>query len=500
MEELNYRCANQKRPRTAPDLGLVDIHSITMSLRCRLSAEVACALNSLSLISAMVQVAPDQGGVDFRLVQTGDLLEELEELLAETAFGLEEERVVESESEDRGGEGVPFVSYRDFFRTVTEEEAELKRTDSTRSTSKTSNSLGPIETVIAITTILHNLSLSRENALFMSKWSRGKVFDTLVRIASLPLLGAGNGDFPLRISAADSMLLRKNVVETISNFDLELEISCLPSSSCTLLFQLLLFFLVDADHQLDQLYVDLPVSSASRINQSPPSRLSHYVDLGLLVFARVTSLDANRQIFSKIDPGYDLFKLFETLIHLLPVTEEDFSLVTNEPGLIFAENLAMSLYNLAFLAPADVKLRLRIIPGFTKSLLRVIRRLLGAEGDTVDNPFITLCDRCVATLKILSEVGGVSSGRREGDDEAPWFGMGMHGEEDDRPKNLAPIKADWGTVRARRPPAGGYTGARGPPVLTGEKGDILQMILSGAGLGLVAKLVGAGLLDIPPST
>lgn len=480
--------------------GLIDVHSLTMSIRSRLGSEVAFALNSLTLISSGMRTSSAENGFDFLLGTTGDLLEELLELLEETAFGIEDE--LEEEDLERmqaEKERIPtLVSYRELFRRVTEEVGDL-RPDDDQSDRDIDGavSLGPIEVIISIVNILHQLALSSENARFMNGWGRGKVLDILVRVASLPLRkdGLPKGRYPLQVTAADSMILKKNALEVLLNIGVEARLNQYSTRTATLLFQLLLFFIVDSDRHEDHLYFDLSAtpSNSSKLPQPAPSRITHYLDLGLTAFARITLPDSNRFILSKLDPKFDMFTLFESLIHLLPVTEGDFSLVTNEAGLIFAENLAMCLYNLAFLAPTELKLRLRVVPSFTKSLLRVIRRLIGAAGDPAENPFVVLCDRCVATLKLLSEVGGINSNMKEGEDDAPWFGIGMHGEEDDKPKSHTPSGGDRGSVKARQPPSGN-NGAKTVPVLIGERKEMFEILLSGAA-NVFAKLVGAGLID-----
>lgn len=481
-----------------------------MSLKSRLGAEVAFALNILTLLSLAMRILPnDQSNLHFPLSGCGFLLDELVDLLEESAFGIEGEFSDEEEdSSTMGPNGCEDaststpVSYRDLFRLVTEEEAELL--DDPVSPLKTATDLsndglcplGPVETVSAVMNLLRNFSLSDENARMMA--GRPELVDLLVRVANLPLRrnGPTKKRWPIRVSAAESMALRKDVLVVLSNFGTEIRLSRHSPETVASLFDLLTFFLADSDQQ-DQLYFDLsssPSPSSSRLAQSGHQRLSHYVDLGLAAFARITLTDSNRSVLAKTLATRDLFPLFESLVHLLPISETDFQVVTSEGGLVFTENLAMSIYSLAFFAPVELKLRLRVVPAFIRGLLRVVRRLMGASSDPAENPFMTLSDRCLATLQILSDVGG-TTGRSQEDADAPWFGMGMNGDLEDSPKGCNPAEVDRATVKARLPPTNGANPG-GPPVLSADTRSIFDMLASGSGTAMFIKLMGSGLVDL----
>lgn len=480
---------------TIPTLcaGLVDIHSLTMSIRSRLGTEVAFALNSLTLISVAMRTVPTETtSIPFPLAACGALLDELVDLLEESAFGVDddwEDEVEVDEVKPNGSEGAtddPSArSYRDLFRLVTQEETELAdvpRGELKKTTSLVDDGLpplGPVEICLALTNLFRNLSISDENAHYMA--SKRRVLEVLVKVAGLPLRrdGAGSSRWPIRVSAADSMALKKDVLETVSHFGLKVDLEQHSTATAGGLFHLLTFFLVDADHH-EQLYFDLSSSPsyASRLPQPGPARLSHYLELGLAAFARITLPDANRYIVSQLSTSVDLFALFESLVHHLPVSESDFQLVTSEPGLVVVENLAMSLYNLAFLAPVPLKLRLRAVPAFVKGLLRVVRRLAGTSSDPIANAFLTLSDRCIATLQVLSDLSGVA-GKREQED-TPWWGLSMGGEEEDRPTSCQPTEADRSTIRQRHPPKASDGSELGPPILAGETSTLFQSLLSGS--------------------
>ncbi|KAI5481510.1 ARID/BRIGHT DNA-binding domain containing protein [Pseudohyphozyma bogoriensis] len=498
VEEVLTQVSARKRPRMAHDLGMIDVHSLTMSLRSRLASEVAFALNSLTLVSLRPQNADPQAPY-FPLSACGGLFEELVDLLEEAAFGLgddedEEEGVPtdsKSSSTPAASTAPSRLSYRELFRLVTQEQTELQTTEPNLESASilTDDDLTPLrptELILSLTNLFRNLSIFEENIKIMA--SRPRFLEVLVKVANLPLRReGGTARWPLRLSAADSLAVKKDVLETIGNFGLDVRLSSHSPSTAATLFSLLTFFLTDADHT-ESLYFDLSTSpsSSSRYPQASP-RISHYLDLGLATFARITLPDANRYILANVT-GVDLYALFEALIHLLPITEADFQLVTSEPGLVFAENLTMSLYNLAFLAPTDVKLRLRNVPGFIKAFLRVIRRLAGS-GDQ-ETPFVTLCDHCVASLRILSEVGGVSGSQAAAD--GLWWGLGPNPDGDDRPRNPQPTEMDRASVKARQPPRS--VGSGRPAVLAAEARGIFELLQNAAApVAAFTKLV--SLLD-----
>lgn len=495
--------------------GLVDMHSLIMSLRSRLVSEVAFALNSLTLISLAMK-AHDRDGTPntfvFSLAQCGDLFEELVDLLEETAFGGSDDEDSSDGLSDGSDDNpkarrgaIPTTatvrSYRDLFRLVAQEESELL--EPPRSSlrpfadlaSRAVTPLGPVELCLAIVNLLRNLSISEDNAAFMSRSPR--FVDILVKIANLPLKrdckGQTDATWPLRVSAADSMTLRKDALELLTHagFDVRLDNNLFETAER--LFDLLVFFLVDADDS-DQLYFDFTTAPtiASRIPQ-PAHRIGHYLELGLAAFARIPLLDANRRIFARLTPKVDLFAVFESLVRLLPVEEADFQFITSEAGLVTAENLLMSIYNLAFLAPVDLKQRLRVHPGFIRSLLRIVRRLAGPTAEHHDtNPFLILTERCIATLHVLSDLTGIAASDVEAS-EGLWWGLPMGGDENDKPSSCQPTEADRGTVKQRLPPSALDGQDLGPPVLAGEARNLFELLGGGSMLGVFGSL--APLMD-----
>jgi hypothetical protein len=471
-----------------------------MSLKSRLGSEVAFALNSLTVISNTMRLSPnDPNGIPFALASCPDLLDELVDLLEETAFGNEdtwdddEEEVVPSKTVGDGPR--PFLTYRDMFRLVSEDEAELA--SEVRSILKAAEErgdlglcpLGAIETVSAIMNLLRNFSISEDNAMMMA--GRPRITDVLVRVAGMSLKRDGippTSRAPLQVSIVDAIALRKDSLETIVNFGLQIRLARHSTENVILIIQLVLFFLVDVD-QTEQLLLDISTCPSVAPPRENRGLFTHHADLAIAAFARIALPDANRQILSNLASHFALYELFESLVHCLPMTEAQFEYVTISSGLTYNENLAMALYNLAYFAPTALKLRLRNEISFVKTIYRVARRL--GAGVEPSSAFLTLIDRCIETLKILSDVGGVSSLQKE--TAGPWFGMGMHGDEEDRPMGCNPQIEDRGTVKARRPPS---KSAYDVPVILAADSRGLFELLSGGSELMFRKFVTAGIFDV----
>ena len=464
-----------------------------MALKSRLGSEVAFALNSLTLISLHVQSARDMPGIVYDLGESPDLLEELVDLLEESAFGMEEEPhyAEEGESQKEEATEVPedagtkedCSTYRKLFRIAVEEELELqiKPPPSTvpppppQTVRDGSCPLDSIDLVLAISNLLRNFSANRISATAMA--SHPRCLSVVMRIVELQLLRGDAGRkegsrAPLRLSALNSLALKKDALELVTNMGTDIKLLQQDRPTAAALFRLLLFFLYDSHQQELQFNISAFPSLASKLPQQSNAKHPYYLDLGLSAFARIAVADDNRAILASV-ADIDLYEVFQSLLFLLPVTEAQFQLATSEAGLVFLENLSMCLYNLAFLSPPAVKLRLRVMPSVIRGLLRVIRRLATTSKTADQSQYFILCDRCALTIELLSEVGGISS-NEHAVGEGPWYGLGMYGEDDGRQVNCLTSGAARGSIKVPRPAISG--GAIECPVLIGLKGVVLGLV------------------------
>lgn len=490
--------------------GLVDLHSLTMSLRSRLASEVALALNSLTLISMSIRTHPQEANaIAFPLSRCRDLYDELVDLLEETAFG-------DGDNEDGSGSGGECEgergrdpepdsdpplgarsahrpeTYPELFEVIVERAGQISPVDPDERNRIAALAdvgcapLRPVDVVLSVTNILRNFSIAEENSLLMGQ-DRNLV-RVLARVADLQLRAPDGEDdevrWPIRVSAADSMCLKKDVLELVVNFGIGIRFDAHETATVRSLVDLVSFFLLDAERHGD-VYFDLSDTpgSASRLGQPASVRIPHYLDLGLAAFAHVTLIDTNRAILSRLASPALLERLFDTLIRLVPVSEADFQVLTHEHGLVHVHNLVMSLYNLAFLSPPELKLALRANPAYVRSLLRVVRRLSGTGAtDAAAQTFQPLLERCIAILHLLSTLEGVAMGSSGMESsQVPWWGLSMSGWEDDedtsvggdgtaRVRPAQPSATDRGTVKQKSPPTASTAAGLDPglPILSGE--------------------------------
>ncbi|GAA6035903.1 hypothetical protein JCM8097_005154 [Rhodosporidiobolus ruineniae] len=524
MEQTAAKVEKTRRKRNLHDLGTVDIHSLTMQLRSRLPSEVAYALNALTLVVQQMSLDRGDGGLEFPLSRCPDLAEELFDLLEETAFGFgdEDEGYFDEEDEPAPApaevtDKAPFVpptSYRELFRLVADEASALLPPPPR---SERLNPQRSAETILAVLNLVRNLSQNGDNATFLGTDRR--ILDILARVSALPLEQERRttAPFPVHVSPADSLAIKKDVLETINTFGLDVRLAELETETAQKVVDLVVFFLRDAHHR-DQLYVDLsapPSSSASRLPQAAQLLIPPYLEMGLSTFARVALLDANRSTIARLLPPETVYALFESLVYLLPVHEADFQLCTFEPGLVHVYHVALGLYNLAFVAPPSIKLRLRAEPRFVRSLVRIVRRLAGTTMAAKDGDlFIGLAQRCIGVLQLLNNLGGVaavsssSTSTATATSEAsdvPWWGLSMSGGDDDEddPSSSSSVGGADGLpsgrsrstllARAPAPPSSSAASALlaslGPPVLTGDVRSLWELVQQGSMALVVAQLM-----------
>jgi len=462
VEAIFHRLDKMRPRRTIADLGTVDVHGLTMSLRSRLASEVSYALNALATIA----MAPPHE-TRFKLRDNADLVEELLDLLEETAFGLDgagdddvgEVHEPSSAGVEHGTASCPEPdTYRRLFSLVEEEASEPAPLPPPPSSDlAASSSLRPAEVTLAVVNLVRTFAFDDDDAQFLIE--DGRAAALLVRAASLPLERArhcaDSSSSPsslsvVHVTAAQSMALKKAALETLAAFGTSVRLDAFSPATAAQTVALLLFFVRHPHTHREPWAFDLsntpgmaakqaqvhaypPASAASSVTGSavPP-----YLDLGLSTFARLVLPDANRAVVARLLDPDELHALFDALVRLLPVAEADFQLMTFEVGIVHVHNTIMTLYNLAFLAPASVRLRLRADPKAVKSLLRVVRRLVGTLSASHDTEIWQgIAERCMAILRLLDDVDRPVSGAKAAQQGAhaslPWWGLSMSGLDDD---------------------------------------------------------------------
>jgi hypothetical protein len=451
-------------PRSVRELGSVDIEGLIMSLRSRIEVEVTYALNTLLILTASVQ-AP---GFHLLLSLCEDLCEELLELLVENAF-FEHEFVPIEQAEIASMPETP-LTYGEWIAGVLEDEDEMKfrlrkrmqlyEQDEDGGESATSG-LSDYHAALAvdraiqrhadismtIVEILRNVAIIPDNHVFLN--SQPSFLNTLMTIVAgvehAELARKGRKERNAMNSATrdtvftsgEALLLRKEVLGIVASLAGEtLLLSTLDPITVSNIYTFLVSFVLDAgeiEQEHGTVYRELPVGAPQQptprnphpappiMSMQPFSRkVPQHADLALEAFSSLAQPDANRRALGQIVAEEQLIAFGETLIKLLPVSDLDFHMLKTEARLGFSERVAMSLFDVAYSGNANVKRRLRQLPGTRGVIFRCIKRLMKIHADFSHNPFSVLTRRLVETMRILSDGENLF-------DRPPLLGFGMEG-------------------------------------------------------------------------
>lgn len=280
-------------------------------------------------------------------------------------------------------------------------------------------------TALTILTILKNFSAMPENMFFFNH--SPKLLQVLARLcqsdaervrASHDDDDDGNeadnaeaeADSPETVfTTMEALRVRKEVLVIVSNLAGEaLAFRDQDAVTVRALFELLASFILEAGavEEMDQAAEVAEIAATLPAGAPAPAvmrRTPYHADLALDALSKLALPDENREVLGALIRGADLERLVWELVKMLPMTESDFQVLNTEHRLGYCERLCMCLYNLAFLSPPTVKLRLRRIPGLSGIVLRIVKKLSRATPDFSRNPFSVLCRRLVEALRLISE-------------------------------------------------------------------------------------------------
>ncbi|KAF8225042.1 hypothetical protein L208DRAFT_1380821 [Tricholoma matsutake] len=385
---------SQRRPlRDLHDWGIVDIEALTMSIRSRLSTELSYALTTFTLLSTMRGQTPGSG---FPVFQSSDLLDETLDLLEELAFG-----DVEDAAEHYVLDGdAHLTTNRALINLIHGAEVHPFSALQPRQGVKDPD-LGPRQRpgniIIAILNIIRNLTTIPDNVEFISRQHR--LIDLLLRLCTLVHVHPGQpSPASSALSFNDLVVVRKDTLYTFTNIAGNIHFA--SDSSHTALrmasraFQLISSYLVDPVEAVS------PAACVQRANGNVRPPL--LADIALDVFTRLSQADSNRQIFAKAIPHGSISRLFEALVHRLPVVDADFQLMTRELWLSYLEKNIMAIYSLAFLAPPEVKQKVKAdrALSFKAVMLRMVQKFLDPGGRTW---FMVCIRRAIEAMKVLDD-------------------------------------------------------------------------------------------------
>lgn len=384
----------QRRPvRDVNDWGTVDIEALTLSIRSRLSTELSYALTTFSLLSTMKGQSPGSG---FPINQCQDLLDEVLDLLEDTAFdGAEDSFEPQPLDSDEH-----ITTNRELVNAVYDLETQPFASLEIKQGSKDRN-LGPRQRpgnlILVILNIIRNLSVVPDNMEFISR--QGRLVDLILRVCAVT--PAQTPASPA-LSLSDLIAARKDVLHILSAISTIIHFSHSSRDSAKLAnraFQLVASYLVDPSEAVSPFQSVQVAGVPLGGNLKPPS----LADVALEVFTKLGHSDTNRHLFAKCIPQSSLSRLFKSLVHRLPVLDADFQLVTREAWLSYLEKNIMSIYSLAFLAPPDLKTQWKEDRslGFKGIMLRLVRNLVMGQ-DT--RPLFSICARrAVEAMKVLDD-------------------------------------------------------------------------------------------------
>ncbi|KAF9532075.1 hypothetical protein CPB83DRAFT_848300 [Crepidotus variabilis] len=397
VNTLDAEWHNQQSRRPIRDIsewGLVDTEHLCMSLRSRLAVELSYALTTFTVLSTMREQQP---GTGLSLSNCPDLLDDVLDLLEETAFGGPEQ---EATTLLTRAHDIP--TNRELLTLVQDQETRPFASLDTHQGSK-DPSLGPFprpaSIIIAIVAIIRNLSVWTNNWDFLAASPR--VTDMLLRLCMVER-DKDNNPCPVAecLSIADLIFLRREIMVIFVSISGSMKFTNTPSSRriAKRLFELTASYLVDSTDAVP------PLASVQLAGVVPTAGLRPplLAETALDVLTRFTQPDYNRQLLTKIIPQSWIHQLIANLVHRVPMVESDFLLMQRDYWAGYVEKIIMGIYSLFFIAPYDLKQRIKADRrlGVKNVLLRMAQRVLTVPNDG-RAMFAIPARRSIEALKLL---------------------------------------------------------------------------------------------------
>jgi SWI/SNF chromatin-remodeling complex subunit SWI1 len=409
----------QRRPlRDINDWGTVDIEALTMSIRSRLATELSYALTTFTLLSTMKGQTPGSG---FPIFQCVDLLDEALDLLEDEAFHGEEETLDSEPAEDSR-----ITTHRQLVKMVFEEESEVFAGLTHRPWSNNPNfgsRQRPGGIILTITNIIRNLSIIPDNISFLAQHER--LLDLMLRVCTVTHDGCKPLPASPVLSPSDLIIARKDVLYTLINLTGMIQFSTHSTRMMRVAsraFTLVASYLIDPAECVSPLAYIQQSGVPPNGNLKPPP-LS---DIALEVFTRLSQSDSNRQVLSQILSQTTVWSLLEALVHRLPILDADFQLVARELWLSYVEKIVMAIYSLAFLAPPQLKLKIKTDRnlGFTKVMFRMVQKFLTNPHPDGRVWFAVCARRAIEAMKVVDDGEDVFDTSQTATLPTISFGMG----------------------------------------------------------------------------
>ena len=396
-----------------------------MSIRSRLAPELSYAITTCSLISVVRDAAKD---LPFLTVpQCPDLFEELLDLLEEIAFQGAED--VDDEFDDCGKTSGPvqLLTIRDLLEVVQEEETKPFASLRTGRLGEVDQSSGPKQrpggVVLSVLNIFRNWAAAAvENLDFMA---RHPTFTNIV-LRLCGLASRKNGNTKIRpaspvLSLSDLITVRKDVALIMIGVTMEYRLKDVYERSPPVgkrVARRMVGFISSA------VMDPLEICSPSSLWSTPAT-----ADYALQIWTRFSLPDEHRKVIASVIPQAWLGELFRSFVYRLPVSTRDFDVVTKDTWLGYMERLMMSIYSLAFLAPPELKKKLKADTslGFSGVMLRMLRKFMMNPNSNVREFFHICSKRGIEAMKLIDDEGEVVVDKTPTTSmPALSFGMGWH--------------------------------------------------------------------------
>ncbi|THH20009.1 hypothetical protein EW146_g1270 [Bondarzewia mesenterica] len=429
--------------RDVGDWGNIDIDALTMSVRSRIATELSYALTTFTLLSIM----RGQTGSGFPIANCPELMDEVLDLVVEVGLDGEEEGGEVVDEEEKITTHVELVSR-------VEEEGNRPFAALEQKQGKKPIQLGhkqrPGAIILTVTNIIRNLSIVPDNHEFLAKQER--LLPIVLRLCGVRRLK--NGELQAvspALSLGDLVSVRRDTLYTLVNLapltSLAPSLSATPSQTSMRLakrtFSLVSSYLVDPSDTVSPLA--LLMQSGLPLNNNPGIKPPPLIDAALEVFTRLGQPDANRRVISKAVPLAWQRRLFEALVHRLPIADSDFQVVARDTWLSYIDKVIMGIYALAFLASPELKRQLKKDRnlGFARVMLRLVKKFIVAVPDSLRPYWRMSAHRATEAMKVLDDGedafdttqstggagafvrcwvrGGRGRSRRDGDGNAGWF-------------------------------------------------------------------------------
>lgn len=441
------------------------------------------ALTTLNLLSTITF----PGNQGFPLKHCEDLLVVLTDLLEETAFGDDNQEEPETVLPKQSLSRWRIVTHHELTRQAANQASSLfaaleEKSDPQRfggdSVWGSRERAGDL--VLTVLNLIRNLSIWPENHEPLSDEPR--LIDVVMRLCTTsPTTPKLQASSPV-LTLTDLTKVHDHALTIMANLAGSVKLPLLLPQTLPRIFKLFSSYLKSPNIAIP------PVQTVNSDHRNQTPFPPPTADLALEAFSRFAQPDDHRSLIAKAIPQEEIFALFEALVHMLPMTNDDYTIMVLssavlEPWVAYAERIVLSLYNLAFLAPPALKKRMRKFPGFVSVLMRLIRFYMkGVRPDGVSfvqapsfekNGFGIICRRGVETLKVLDDGADLFA---EGvDDSVPTFGIGYGEPEALSRGRVASSGADAG-VKQNGIDAAGWG------LLAGDWEDLVEKVLCKDGM------------------